>query len=100
MKKVFNRKRPNVINWNRIINLRSTENNGSFPSGDTIQAAHFASFIYFTFGNTYWLFLIPMTAFSRIYYQCHWINDTIIGALIGLITGYLTYSTVSYLYEI
>ena len=45
MKRRFGRKRPILINENRLVNLRSHESSNAFPSGDTAHAALFAFFI-------------------------------------------------------
>ena len=97
-KKVFNRDRPDVININRLMNLRSKESNNSFPSGDTLQSAYFSGFMLFVFGNPYMMIWAPMTAFARVYYQCHWIWDTVFGWLIGFIISYGSYATTQMVY--
>ena len=35
--------------------------------------------------------IVPFVALSRIYYQCHWVGDTIIGGIIGVFIAYLGY---------
>lgn len=35
---------------------------------------------------------LPLVMLGRIYYQCHWIGDTIAGALIGSTWGLICYT--------
>ena len=66
-------------------NCRSRESNCSMPSGDSMQCASFAVLLVCYFGNFFGFVLIPFVMFSRVFYFCHFIMDTIIGTLIGLI---------------
>ena len=59
-------------------------------SGDTAQAAWLAGTMYLTVGESIYLWLAPIVAFSRVYYHCHWIGDTIMGCLLGLFYAYIT----------
>ena len=66
------------------------------PSGDVAQATCFMLFIHFNFPylgmmlgsySTYVKY-VTLVALARVYYQCHFIFDTIVGAAIGLVVGY------------
>ncbi|CAI2380831.1 unnamed protein product [Moneuplotes crassus] len=89
-KKIFGRVRPSMVNMNQKFNLRKLEGNCSMPSGDTAQAANWSVFmaVNFCIENSFnqYLFLhawVPI-AFARIYFQCHWVSDTVVGAAIGI----------------
>ena len=85
-KYIFGRKRPDINpNVIRRHNCRSRENNCSMPSGDSMQCASFAVLFVCYFGNFFGFILIPFVMFSRVFYFCHFIMDTIIGTLMGLI---------------
>ncbi|CAD7936957.1 unnamed protein product [Amoebophrya sp. A25] len=58
----------------------------SFPSGDTAQASNLAFFL-LLYGDYAWgvLVLLPMVAIARVYYVCHWIEDTMCGAVVGAV---------------
>jgi len=57
----------------------------AMPSGDTIQAAQIA-FALFLFYDTYSvLLLIPLVAYGRVYFRCHWIGDTIVATILGVL---------------
>lgn len=58
------------------------------PSGDTAQAANFSLMMYYHFGDPMYLYVWIPVAFARVYFQLHWIGDTIIGAMIGLSVAY------------
>ena len=68
----------------RRFNCRSKETNCSMPSGDSMQCANFAVIIIYYFNNFYGLMLIPFVMFSRVFYFCHYVFDTVVGTLIGL----------------
>jgi len=55
------------------------------PSGDAAQAGCLATFFYFFGGgNTFFIyFFLPWVCLGRVFYCCHWIEDTVIGASIG-----------------
>jgi membrane-associated phospholipid phosphatase len=38
------------------------------------------------------MLFLPLIAFARVYYQCHWIGDTVIGALLGFLMSVIGYS--------
>lgn len=68
----------------RLNDLRAAEHGTySMPSGDSAQAALFC-FLYATLLDLPQVYLIlPFVCLGRVYYQCHWIGDTIIGVLVG-----------------
>jgi membrane-associated phospholipid phosphatase len=92
LKKLIARQRPlHKINVKRLFDLRKNEKNCSMPSGDSLQCANFAMIILCYFNINLGLFLIPCVMFSRIFYFCHYILDTIVGALLGLFLSYNIY---------
>ena len=99
-KSFFGRKRPNenkeVI---RLFNCRSCENNCSMPSGDSMQAANFAILFLYYFGNFFGFFLIPFVMFARIFYFCHYVFDTVIGALMGFFISYILVFSLDFLFN-
>jgi membrane-associated phospholipid phosphatase len=85
MKIFLMRRRPTITTQRKHFNLRKLESNNAMPSGDTAQSALWAGFIWIHFNYPpIFLFIIPLVAFARVYYMCHWIGDTMIGALFGL----------------
>ena len=94
MKATLRRVRPVFENWDWLQNLRGFEKNFALPSGDTAQASTFAFFIMFNYGNPFFLYIIPTVAYGRIYYQCHWIGDTIAGAFLGLLGAFISHMIV------
>lgn len=92
MKCVIARQRPALKdNVKRIFNVRNREKNCSMPSGDAMQAANF-SVVMICYLDNYWaIYLIPFVMISRIFYWCHYITDTVVGALIGGIVSYCLY---------
>ena len=61
------------------------------PSGDSLQAANFAILLYGYFGTAIRFYFIPLVMFSRIFYFCHYILDTVAGCLCGISISYITY---------
>jgi hypothetical protein len=92
MKKATGRLRPtSQENIKRKYDLRKHEKNCSMPSGDSLQCANF-SIILLVYFNTYLGFiLIPFVMFSRIFYFCHYVLDTIVGSALGLGISYWLY---------
>mmetsp|Transcript_10032 Transcript_10032/g.11418 ORF Transcript_10032/g.11418 Transcript_10032/m.11418 type:complete len:181 (-) Transcript_10032:123-665(-) len=88
LKKYLYRERPNPGKTARLMELRWNEHNGAFPSGDTLQSALYVGFVLLNFPpqaeDSYrqylLLLLVPLVAFARVYYHCHWIGDTLAGA--------------------
>ena len=89
----FKRPRPEINeNVKRRYNVRKKENNFSLPSGDSMQAANFAIIFLFYSGSYIGFILLPFVMFARIFYFCHYLLDTVIGAIIGLgVSFYITF---------
>lgn len=66
------------------------------PSGDTSQSAAFAAYLclympgLFTVlgGNMFRLRLVAAVAAARVFFHCHYIGDTLVGALVGTLVTY------------
>lgn len=89
MKYTIKRERPKRrADSTRISDLRSKET-GTFamPSGDTSAAAVFCALVTIEMGMPYIYILMPFVMLGRVYYQCHWIGDTIVGLLVGSFWG-------------
>lgn len=67
----------------RIVDLRQHEKNCSMPSGDSIQAGNWAVLIYLYLDFSFGFLFVPLVMFARIYYYCHYLFDTIVGAILG-----------------
>ena len=101
LKKIFKRDRPLVPKPGapnrRDYNLRDLENNHSFPSGDTAQAANLVCFFalnvpkfYESLGGIWFAVIyVSLVALARVYYHCHYFGDTIFGAMLGYPLNYL-----------
>lgn len=90
LKRYFKRQRPDLLN-NRKYNFRSVEKNFSMPSGDSLQAGLWSMILLLYFNFYYGILFVPLVMFARCYYQCHYLSDTIIGALLGMKISYLVY---------
>jgi len=90
-KKYTQRLRPDPIYiQKKLFDFRTKLTNYSFPSGDTAQAAAYGSSLYLLTNKHMYLILIPLCAWSRIYFGCHFVGDCVIGAIIGvLVTMFL-----------
>ena len=88
-KHIIGRPRPNVReNVKRNFILRHKEKNCSMPSGDAMQSANFAVILIYSFNCYYGILLIPFVMISRVYYFCHYVSDTVVGAIAGWIISY------------
>ena len=88
-KHIIGRARPNVReNVKRNFILRHKEKNCSMPSGDAMQSANFAVILIYYFNCYYGILLIPFVMISRVYYFCHYVSDTVVGAIAGWIISY------------
>ncbi len=75
-------------------NFKLKENTHSMPSGDTLQAAIFATMIILYFKcylRFFALLLIPAAMLGRIFYNLHYLFDCIIGAILGISISIVTY---------
>ena len=90
LKYSLKRPRPEINkNVKRKYNFRDKETNFSMPSGDSMQAANFAIIcLFYLFGNYIGFIIIPLVIFARIFYFCHYLFDTIVGAIVGLSVSY------------
>lgn len=93
LKGLIGRQRPPLNEKvSRISYLRKKEFNASMPSGDSAQSAVFAAFVTFFFPNSiiapYVWIIPPISAFGRVYFQCHWVFDTVIGISYGTLFVY------------
>ena len=83
--------------------MRGKEIDCSWPSGDTAQATIIAFFIIMNMpdvlakvpGGTITMFLwIAHVAFARVFFQCHYIGDTlgavIVGGFVSAVNTYIT----------
>jgi len=92
LKKHFGRIRPDYsIKSKRIFDLRRHEKNCSMPSGDSLQAANFSIILFFYYNSAIGFFVIPLVMFARVYFYCHFISDTIVGASQGIFWSTLVY---------
>lgn len=88
-KHIIGRPRPNVkANIKRNFILRHKETNCSMPSGDAMQSANFAVILIYYFNCYYGVLLIPFVMISRVYYFCHYVSDTVVGAVAGWVISY------------
>ena len=69
-------------------NLRiAEEGTFSMPSGDSAAAALFC-YLYFNVVGLHATYVIlPLVMLGRVYYHCHWLGDTIMGAIVGTFWG-------------
>lgn len=92
LKKHFGRSRPDYSKKSkRIFDLRRHEKNCSMPSGDSLQASNFAVILCLYFNSNLGFFLIPFVMFARVYFYCHFISDTVVGAILGIFSSSLVY---------
>ena len=94
LKSKIGRNRPTLISKRYFNFVRNKETSKSMPSGDSLQAGIFAMIFIFYFHNNMKylsLLLIPMVMCSRIYFNCHYWFDCIIGAILGIIIAFGSY---------
>ena len=89
MKHGIKRERPKK-RWaaTRLNDLRGKET-GTFamPSGDSSAGAVFCALVAIEMGMPWIYILMPFVMLGRVYYQCHWIGDTIVGFFVGTFWG-------------
>ena len=92
MKYSIKRERPKRrSDTTRISDLRVKENGTfSMPSGDSSAAAVFCVLVAYEMGMPLIYILMPLVMLGRVYYQCHWIGDTIVGLFVGTFWGALS----------
>ena len=91
MKHTIKRERPvRRSDTTRISDLRGKEvGTYAMPSGDSSAAAVFCLLVYAEMGWPLIYLLMPLVMLGRVYYQCHWIGDTIAGLFVGSLFGIL-----------
>ena len=85
IKTIVKRERPKRrSDTTRFADLRAKENGTyAMPSGDATAAAIFCCLISIEMGMPFIYILMPLVMMGRVYYQCHWLGDTIVGFMIG-----------------
>jgi undecaprenyl-diphosphatase len=101
MKPYFERLRPchNPELQNIIHLVLGCGSKFGFVSGHSANSFSIATFIWLLFGNRHpvwrWLFVwAAMVAYSRIAIGVHYPGDLLVGALLGLICGWMVYSVI------
>eukprot|EP01017_Pseudomicrothorax_dubius_P025792 TRINITY_DN2822_c0_g1_i3.p1 TRINITY_DN2822_c0_g1~~TRINITY_DN2822_c0_g1_i3.p1 ORF type:complete len:178 (-),score=20.04 TRINITY_DN2822_c0_g1_i3:142-675(-) len=92
LKRVIGRPRPTlkvIEEAGKSTEHRQREKNHSMPSGDSVQAGAFAGIIWLLHGEPRGLLVTAGVMYARIYYGCHYISDTIVGAALGVFTAYV-----------
>ena len=59
------------------------------PSGDASCAAAFCAVIAYEYRVPQIYAIMPLVMLGRVYYQCHWIGDTVAGLFVGSLFGIL-----------
>jgi membrane-associated phospholipid phosphatase len=95
IKRITARPRPEKLYKKRIHDLRQHEKNFSMPSGDSLQAGNFAIILYVYYNTCLGFLFVPVVMYSRIFYFCHYILDTIAGCTLGIIVSYITYLVIN-----
>ena len=91
LKKIFRRSRPTLSVKRYFKSVRIKEKTNSMPSGDSLQAGIFTTMIILYLNWNYKFFvylLIPASMSGRVYYNCHYWFDCIIGAILGIIIAF------------
>lgn len=57
------------------------------PSGDSSAAAVFCLLVAVELQMPLVYILMPFVMLGRVYYQCHWIGDTLVGLVVGTFWG-------------
>ena len=84
------RRRPDTT---RLSDLRGKETGTyAMPSGDSAAAAVFCYLVAFEMGLPQVYLLLPLVMMGRVYYQCHWFGDTIVGVIIGTFWAFVVSS--------
>ena len=82
--------------------MRNKETNKSMPSGDSLQAGNFAIMMILYCNSIvkyFALLLIPGVVCGRVYFNCHYFFDCLIGVLLGIcssIGSYLAINNINY----
>ena len=100
---LIGRERPTLSVKRHFHKVRKRETSNSMPSGDSLQAANFAMIMILYFnGNIKYLSLavIPYSMIGRVFYNCHYWFDCIIGAFLGIFISLGTYYFIIYKFNI
>ena len=72
--------------------MRKLEHGKSMPSGDACAAAVCGGMYWHLFGFPWFMIVcVPFASLGRVYVHCHWIGDTVVGAIIGFIFLHYSY---------
>lgn len=93
MKYTIKRTRPKELPLTRrMANLRRAEaGTYSMPSGDVSAAALFCFLFAMILDLPAIYLILPLVMCGRVFYQCHWFGDTIIGVVVGSFWGLITF---------
>lgn len=101
LKYTVNRKRPFEVD--SLITKASSGGGPSFPSGHTSLA--FATATSLSFAYPKWYVIIPSylwagtVAYSRMYLGVHYPTDVWVGAVVGTLSGFLSYKLNNWIYH-
>ena len=74
----------------RLVSMAHREiGNPAMPSADSTWGAIWCTLNILIYGSSLSFFVLPMVMLGRVYFRCHWIGDTIVGALIGVLAAAL-----------
>jgi len=94
LKHLTKRARPNCQRYElRFMDFKKTGTKYSMPSGDTAQAAVTATCYFLTYGvDALWAcVLVPFVAFGRVYMRAHYLGDTVVGTVLGVLVTLLVH---------
>ena len=100
---IIGRERPTLTAKRYFDKVRKNETTNSMPSGDSLQAANFAMImILYLEGNIKFLslLLIPYSMIGRVFYNCHYWFDCLVGAFMGIFVSLGTYYFIIYRFNI
>ena len=84
LKALIGRERPTrITHVFRFCNMRDKEHGKAMPSGDSAAGAYFLALYALVFSAWPLIFFIPLVCLGRVYVHCHWIVDTVVGAILG-----------------
>lgn len=103
LKHLFHRERPTVLTLHQLFKgfQTLTADNYSFPSGHSLSAFAAAGVMrinYSDWKGNLMLIIALLVGLSRIYEGWHWPTDVLAGALLGLLTAWITIPAASKIY--